>query len=705
MRQHTVRVAFGFAFTFISSMPFALSLAVAGCGGGSDTPTHDLSLGGGGGGGDDDLGAGDDMPGGSGDMALVAIPNYPLRDLLNDAPYLDTNASYRFRISSAGSGWAVIGLAVPRTVAAPRIQLWASDGTYLGSSSNGWTCDSTSAMSVNRTLFLAFNGAKRGAQSYYAVIDAGGAQYSVEYYEATQKLPSTNGGTCGATDEACANLPSGHVAHAFNLDMKSGDAYSIKHDESCGCSSSTAQTFQFVIDSGGLRGDVGSSETYQYVAAQCGKCGSDQAGVAADPGSDVSHGVILIDTTGPTRGTVNVCYQVQATSCAMPENLCSAACVDPQTTTTACGASCTNCNSVLLNSTGHKCAAAACDYTACTDPYIDCDGNRANGCEKPCFGLNATGLKCAGTSCDYTTCNANFADCNGTRVDGCEHQGDGCPSQLVPSGTGISFSLAVDATYVYWANGTTINRAPKATQGLVEPIVTGASGTINRLAIDSSYVYFTAGSEVDRAPIGGGGPITTLQPAQSGPVGIFVDANNYYWTNTGSHTVMMQAFAGGSPVTVATMTAAMPGASPGTVVADATNAYWTSADGTVWQAPLTGAGPVIRLDQPATNGGGDASIAVDGTSVYWPAPTNGVYKNLIGAGNEVAFVGVNGGAYHGLAIDATHVFYSTGQGVYSTTKDNVTHTVVDLGSSAVALAIDATYVYWNDGNIIWKALK
>ena len=78
---------------------------------------------------------------------------------------------------------------------------------------------------------------------------------------------------------------------------------------------------------------------------------------------------------------------------------------------------------------------------------------------------------------------------------------------------------------------------------------------------------------------------------------------------------------------------------------------------------------------------------------------------MLGAGNEVAFVGTSGGAYQGIAVDATRVFYSTSQGIYASTKDNVTKTVVDLGSQAYALAIDASYVYWNDGNVIWKALK
>ena len=697
-------------------LAFMVTVALPACGSNGNNGSNDLYVGGGGnggggGGGSDDMGVADDMA-----QNTTGIPSYPLRDLLHDAPYLDVNASYRFRIAAMGTGWGAIGLEVPRTVPDARIDLWTDSGVYLGGTSGGWTCDSggsSGSMSPSRTLFIAFNSAKRGKQTYYAVVQAGGMQYSVEWYEATTKIPFSSTTSCNnAANEDCTMLPAGHVAHAVDLDLVPGNNYNLKHDENCSCSNSTAQTFQFIVDSGGLRGDVGSSEKYEYVAAQCGKCGSDEAGIGADPGSDALHGVVLIDSSGPSRNPVNVCYQAQAITCGATQQMCGVACVDPQTTTNACGASCTNCNSTVSNATGQTCVAATCDYGACAAGYIDCDGNRANGCEKACTGMNATGLKCgAASTCDYATCNAGFSDCDGTRSNGCEHPGKACPVQLVASAN-AGATLAVDSTYVYWADssGSAIKRAPIAAPGVVQTL-TSVPVTANRIAINATNIYFTASNAVAQIPLAGG-TITPLQASETGALGIFVDANAYYWTDAGNPgSVKMQPFAGGSPVIIATMTANQPGTSPNNVISDGTNAYWTGTDGTAWQAPLTGAGPTVRLDQPGTNNGnGDLQIAVDGTSVYWSVPQLGVYKNLIGAGNELQLLSTYY-ASHAIAVDATHVYYGLSYnqpGIYGMAKDGTGVYAVDgnsAGGGATAMALDATYVYYVIGASIYKAPK
>jgi hypothetical protein len=686
-----------------ASLALIVAFGSSACSGGNGSDMHDMSFGGGGGGGgggsgNDDLGF-DDMS-----MPTTAIPNFPPRDLLHDAPYLDVNANYRFKIAAAGTGWGSIGLEVPSAVANARIDLWTEKGVYLGGTSGGWTCNSggtNPTSSPSRTLFLAFNSAKRGAQNYYAVVDAGGMQYSVEWYEATTKIPFSSTANCQAVNEDCTTLPAGHVAHAVDLDLVPGNNYNLKHDENCSCSNSTAQTFQFVVDSGGLRGDVGSSEKYEYVAAQCGKCGSDQAGIGADPGSDALHGVVLIDTSGPSRNPVNVCYQAQALTCGTGQQMCGVACYDPQTTTKACGASCTDCTTTEQHATGASCASAKCDYGACVAPNLDCDGDRTNGCETTCASLqHVTTFNCA---CDYIACAAGWTDCDGTRANGCEHEGDGCPVQLA---TGASANtIAVDATYVYFATSTSIKRAPIATQGLTQTLISGLSN-VYRIAIDATHVYFTTGTEVDSIPLAGAASATALQTSQAGAYGLFVDANNYVWTNPTGHTVMVQAFSGGSPVIVATMNAGQTGQYPQNVIADATNAYWKSSDGSVWQAPLSGAGPVIRLDQPATNGGGDEQIAVDGTNVYWTGLSNGVYKNLIGAGNELSVAGFLYADY-GLALDSTRIYYAnySSTGVFSILKDGTGVKTVTRTSRAIAITVDASYVYWYDGSSIYKSLK
>jgi hypothetical protein len=100
----------------------------------------------------------------------------------------------------------------------------------------------------------------------------------------------------------------------------------------------------------------------------------------------------------------------------------------------ACGASCTNCGTTTLNATGRTCSMGSCDYTSCNAGFVECDGNRANGCEQAqnathcgasctnCMGsiMNATPICTAGGACDYSTCNAGFVDCDGNRANGCE---------------------------------------------------------------------------------------------------------------------------------------------------------------------------------------------------------------------------------------------------------------------------------------------
>jgi hypothetical protein len=65
--------------------------------------------------------------------------------------------------------------------------------------------------------------------------------------------------------------------------------------------------------------------------------------------------------------------------------------VNQMTDTTACGSTCKNCNSLPFV-TGPFCNNGACDYQACSGGWINCSGNRADGC--PClaaYGCNSNG--------------------------------------------------------------------------------------------------------------------------------------------------------------------------------------------------------------------------------------------------------------------------------------------------------------------------
>ena len=108
-----------------------------------------------------------------------------------------------------------------------------------------------------------------------------------------------------------------------------------------------------------------------------------------------------------------------------PADGCEAA-LDTATDCGACGTTCT-----LANATA-GCDAGACAIESCDAGYGDCNADSTDGCETPldtptdcggcgmaCDLANAT-ESCATGRCEVTTCDAGFGDCNGMRADGCE---------------------------------------------------------------------------------------------------------------------------------------------------------------------------------------------------------------------------------------------------------------------------------------------
>lgn len=90
-----------------------------------------------------------------------------------------------------------------------------------------------------------------------------------------------------------------------------------------------------------------------------------------------------------------------------------------------CG-SCTNdCTRQVANATVIRCDHGSCGYDACLPGFLDCDGNRPNGCEKPMDDDNcgACGFSCgANASCvdGSCACVADRGNCDGDWESGCE---------------------------------------------------------------------------------------------------------------------------------------------------------------------------------------------------------------------------------------------------------------------------------------------
>lgn len=101
-----------------------------------------------------------------------------------------------------------------------------------------------------------------------------------------------------------------------------------------------------------------------------------------------------------------------------------------------CGSCGNNCNVSVKHASAATCGGATCTYVACESGFLDCDGDRNDGCEsdstmdaKHCgtcatdctvSAVNVVAATCTTAGCGYTSCAANFADCNGIASDGCE---------------------------------------------------------------------------------------------------------------------------------------------------------------------------------------------------------------------------------------------------------------------------------------------
>jgi hypothetical protein len=106
------------------------------------------------------------------------------------------------------------------------------------------------------------------------------------------------------------------------------------------------------------------------------------------------------------------------------------------------------------------------------------------------------------------------------------------------------FSLAVDATNLYWSNGRGAGTIVKLPLAGGTPQTLASSTGLALIAVDATNVYFTSPNPsapndgtIVRVPIAGG-PTTTLVDGQSNPEGIAVDAHTVYWVDTSLGAVM-----------------------------------------------------------------------------------------------------------------------------------------------------------------------
>ncbi|MGB8294230.1 MAG: hypothetical protein WCG85_02260 [Polyangia bacterium] len=246
--------------------------------------------------------------------------------------------------------------------------------------------------------------------------------------------------------------------------------------------------------------------------------------------------------------------------------------------------------------------------------------------------------------------------------------GGGTPTPLVSDDNMIE-NIAVDAFGVYWVRW--VSPMTDSTYDIMKvPLAGGtpttlANGGQSWIALGAGGVYWMTGSALMRVSLDGGTPVPVAS-VQGFPSSIAVDAAYVYWTKFGTFsygseettdgTVMKVPVGGGTPIMVASAQDA-----PHALVVDATSVYWI-AGGSVMKMPLDGGSPVTLVSGRAPFSS-VASIAVDGSSVYW---TNGadlysggaVMKAPLGGGTptKLALAQDSPGR---IAVDDTSVYWAT----------------------------------------------
>jgi hypothetical protein len=234
-------------------------------------------------------------------------------------------------------------------------------------------------------------------------------------------------------------------------------------------------------------------------------------------------------------------------------------------------------------------------------------------------------------------------------------------------------------------------------------VALAAGGTPMGVAVDSTSIYWVDlgtsayGGAVMKTPIGGG-PSVTLASAVSWPISVAVDSSYVYWCsnpgNTGTIAVMRAPLAGGTPQTLAT------GHPCSRLAINGTSVYWTDPwEGVVLSVPLDG-GAVTFLAVARPN---PERLAVNATNIYWsevPADGGGIIMSALLDGGSMTTLATSGPPtyVYGLALGPDAIYW------VDTSAATVNRVLLDGGAQTVllraggeqlaAIALDGPSVYF-----------
>jgi len=365
--------------------------------------------------------------------------------------------------------------------------------------------------------------------------------------------------------------------------------------------------------------------------------------------------------------------------CDAPSMVCDGECVDVTSSDAHCG----------------MCNAPCPANISCVDSDCACPGTQAL-CDSVCIDTQTDDANCGG--CDHDCLGANCV-------------GGICDPETLATPGGEVYSVAVNATSIYFSVGGTVNKVYRADidgSNLVE--VDTAQAKPREIALTSDALFWSnfgisTDASVMHLPLSSSDPPVALVSGQNmGLWGIAVESDYVYFANQEDNTVSRKSI---SMATGAQLLASAQ-ARPWDVAVDATHVYWTNYDsGDLRRTPING-GQVPQLI--ATGQGNPLGIAIDATHVYWSTDTAGEIKraSLTGGTAEVLASSLSQPTY--VALDATHVYWTNfGNGTVSKVP-LAGGTVINLAAGQnkpYGIAVDTTHVYWSTlaGQTVMRAPK
>jgi len=236
-------------------------------------------------------------------------------------------------------------------------------------------------------------------------------------------------------------------------------------------------------------------------------------------------------------------------------------------------------------------------------------------------------------------------------------------AQVVAQSTRIPGGIATDATSVYWSefsNGGSVWRLDRTDVGDASKAIELISGQGMSLTmvVDGTRVFWTTPGTV-RTMLKTGGGYIQLATDQDTPGGLQTGLGRVFWTNYTGGTVV--AVDMGDPDAGIQVLASDQGA-PAGLTADLTNLYWVNHMGT----PDGGTPSVVRIARTgsmtpeviADGQSGPIGIAQRGTYVYWTNNVGGTIMRALKIGGIPELLASGQQAPSGIAVDASVVYWA-----------------------------------------------